>query len=720
LNLLTTISKNYKIFLINLAIFVFLGIIFTIFEKTWTIYISEIRIFSEPIQTESKNLLPYLYSYSSDEQNNQILIADIISRDLIEGFIKKYNYNFKIVSKEPKNLVIYDIVVNVPIEPKKIYRIKTNENGDIFIKSSLNGYVELQGLNLYDAYHNFLSNMKITTYSLDEIIGNKKQNNIMGIGESQLKIISVSLYSSEPFINEIAKKFKDFILEYNINKKMKKFKNSKDFISRQIENYLLELDNLNYKIRQIQMTNNLSLDDSKNPILNELFEIKKKQTSLVFEIQSLNDWLKNPYDENEIITSDPIIQKAITNLLIFKDTLNILLVKFGNSSYEYISVYNAYKKLREDLKQKITERIKNLQSQLNLLRKNELKLKSELSSTFETEKEAISLVSRKKAIEDIITILSQRMEEIKIQEAEIVPDFKILEFTEKPYIEIKGRNWLRNLIFSVIFSLFLSIVLIIIQNYTTDVIKNLGDLSKFGIIKAYTIPEISDENYLPLTILKNRDYKKIIEGHVYLESFRIVILENSLNNLKLFGITSSIQGEGKSYISLNLASTIAMMNKKVVLLDCDLRKGDITEITGNSKNLGLSDILSTNYENFVYHYLENLFVVPRGLTFIDPIAIFSNSKFDEFLKFLKDKFDVIILDLPPILRTAETKIVVDKLENIVFVLKMNYTPVDSLKESILRLQKEKIKVYILNGFDLSSNYGYRQKYYYKVRWKLLY
>ena len=91
MNLLTTITKNYKIFLINLAIFVFLGIIFTIFEKTWTIYISEIRIFSEPVQTESKNLLPYLYSYSSDEQNNQILIADIISRDLIEGFIKKYN-----------------------------------------------------------------------------------------------------------------------------------------------------------------------------------------------------------------------------------------------------------------------------------------------------------------------------------------------------------------------------------------------------------------------------------------------------------------------------------------------------------------------------------------------------------------------------------------------------------------------------------------------------
>lgn len=715
MDLITIISKNYRIFLINLFVFIFLGIVFTILEKTWITYISEIKIFSEPVQTESKNLLPYLYSYSSDEQNNQIIIADIISRDLIEGFIKKYNYNFKIISKQPKNLVIYDIIVSVPIEPQKIYKIKTNENGDIFIRSSIDGYVELQGLNLYDAYNYFLSNMKIATYSLDEIIGNKKQNNIMGIGESQLKIISVSLYSTEPFVNEIAKKFKDFLIEYNLNKKMKKYKNSKDFISKQIENYLSELDNLNYKIRQIQMMNNLSLDDSKNPILNELFEIKKKQTSLVFEIQSLNDWLKNPNDENEIITSDPIIQKAITNLLIFKDTLNILLVKFGNSSYEYISVYNAYKKLREDLKQKVIERIKNLQSQLNLLRKNELKLKNELSSTFETEKEAITLISRKKAIEDIITILSQRMEEIKIQEAEIVPDFKILEFTEKPYIEIKGRNWIRNLVFSIIFSLFFSVVLIIIKNYTSNVIKGPDDLSKFGINRAYIIPEISDQDYLPLNILKNKDYKKIIEGHIYLESFRIFILENSLNNLKLFGITSSIQGEGKSYISINLASTIAMMNKNVILLDCDLRKGDITEITGKSKNLGLSDILSSNFENLIYNYLENLFVVPRGLTFIDPIAIFSNNKFDEFLKFLKDKFDVIILDLPPVLRTAETKIITDKLENFIFVLRINLTPNENLKEALLRLPKEKIKAYVLNGFDLSTSYGYKQKYYYKSR-----
>jgi len=710
------IFKNYKIYIINLLVFVIIGIIFTFSEKTYKTYISEIKIFSEPVQTESKNILPYLYSYNSDEQNNQVIIADIISRDLIEGFIKKYNYNFRIVSKEPKNLEIYSINIKIPLEQNRIYKIKTNENGNIEISSNLNGFVEIIGTSYYQAYNDFLRNMGIQTYSIDEMLGMKKQSNIIGFSSSELKVISISLYSSEPFINELADRFKNYLLEYNLEKKMKKFKNSKEFISKQISSYLTELDNLNYKIRTLQLTNNFTLDDNKNPILNELFEINKKKTQLLLEIQSLNEWLNNSRDENEIITSDPFIQKAISNIISFKDTLNILLAKYGSSSIEYVMLYNSYKKLRDELENKIKERIKNLNSQLSLLKKNEIKLRNELSLTFETEKEAISLISRKKAIEDIITLLSQRMEEIKIQEAEIMPDFKIIGFTEKPYINIKGRNWFRNIIFSIIFSIFFSLSLIILREYSSNVIRNLDDLGlKLNINKAYIIPEISEKDYLPLNILKERNYAKILEGHLYLESFRMLVLEENLHNKCLFGITSSIQGEGKSFICLNLASAIAMMNKKVAIIDCDIRKGDLTKICGKIEYIGLSDIFENEYNNLIAEYLDNLYIIPKGLTFIDPVALFSNEKFDNLLKFLYEKFDVIILDLPPVLRVAETSIIINKIDFLIFLIRASYTPIDNIKSSISKIPKNKIKTYILNGFDISSNYGYKQKYYYRIK-----
>lgn len=710
------ILKNYKLFVINILVFLGISIILTLSEKTYKTYISEIKIFSEPVQTESKTLLPYLYTYSPEEQGTYSIIADIMSRDLIEGFIKKYNYNFKIISKEPKNMEIYSIVINKPLKEREIYKVKTNLSGDIQIKSNINGTVEILALNSYEAFENFSRILEIRTYTLDDIIQSRRQGNILNLAESKFKIISISLSSSEPFINEIARNFKNYLIEYNLNKKISRFKNSKEFISKQLENYLAELDNLNYKLRTMQTSNNIFLDD-KNPLSQELLDIKKKQASLLLEIQSLNDWLKNSKDENEIVTSDPFIQNAIKNLILFKDTLNLLLVKYGNNSNEYIALYNTYKKLKDELSQKINERIKNLQSQLNLLKKSEQKLRSEINSNFEMEKEAISILQRKKAIEDIITLLFQRMEEIKIQESEIIPDFKILEFTEKPYVKVKGRNWTRNILFGILFSLFLSIMLILISEYSSSSIKDLDDLGlKLNIFKAYIVPEIKDESYIPFNILKEKDYKKILEGHVYLESFRIVVLENDLyNNNNFFGVTSSIQGEGKSFISINLSSTIAMMNKKVVIVDCDIRKGDITKLTGKEE-LGLSDIFSLkNFEDIIYPYLENLYVVPKGLTFIDPIAIFSSKLFDEFLIFLKSKFDVVVLDLPPVLRVAETYLILERLNYLIFVIKLNYSPLGIIKDALLRIPKEKIKVYIANGLDLSSNYGYKQKYYYRLK-----
>ncbi len=681
-------------------------------EKTYKTFSSEIKIFSEPVQSESRNILPYLYTYNTDEQNNQVIIADIISRDLIEGFLRKYNYNFKIISKEPKKLEIEDIIINKELEPNKIYKVKTNSKGDIEIKSNINGIVEIKGIDYYEAFNNFLRSMSIQTYTLDEIIGNKRQNNLLT--ETSFKIISVSLYSSEPFVNELAKKFKDYLIEYNLEKKMRKFKNSKEFISKQIENYLAELDNLNYKIRALQMMNNFSIDVEKNPIISELFGIKKKQMELSIEIQSLNNWLSNSANENEIVTSDPFIQKAIRDIILFKDTLDILLVKYGNASSEYTLINNTYKKLKDDLKRKVIDRIRNLEAQLELLKRNELTLRKELGTSFEIEREAISLMSRKKAIEDIITILSQRMEEFKIQEAEIIPDFKILEFTEKPYVKIKGRNWIRNIIFGIIFSLFFSTLILIMKEYSSDVVKSLDDLAiKLNIEKAYVIPNINQLEYSPFNVLKRKDYKKIIEGHIYLESFRILVLEEGLYNKCVCGVISSIQGEGKSFIALNLASTIAMMNKNVIIVDCDIRKGDLTELLAKLKNKGISDIFSNNFENLVHPYLENLNIVPKGLTLIDPVAIFSNNKFDEFLEFLENKFDVIILDLPPVLRVAESALIIDKIESLIFIIRLNHTPIETLKSSLSRIPNKKIKAYVVNDFDISSTYEYKQKYYYR-------
>lgn len=709
------IFKNYKVFLVSFIVFLVVGIIFSFLERTYSIYTSEIKIFKESFYTESRNLLPYLYNQNVDEQNNFSIIADIISRDLIEGFIKKYNYNFKIISKEPKQLKIYDIRINKPLEVGKIYKVKTNTPGEIEITSDKDGFVNILAIEYYEAYNNFLRTMNIKMLEIGEIIGDKSQNNVLSVASTEPRVILITLSSYEPFINELGRKFKNYLIEYNLKKKIEKFGKGKEFISNQIENYLAELDILNYKIRTYQTNNNFLLDGKTNPMFEELIEIRKKKDQLTFEIQSLKEWLNNSIDENEIVTTDAFIIKSIGEIITLKDTLNLIRIKYGLNSPEYISVYSAYNKQKEHLSEKVRERIKNLETQVKLLEKMLKKIENEINFSLEIEREALSLVSRKKTIEDIITLLFQRMEEIKIQEAEIVPDIRILEFTEKPYISVKGRNWIRNILFSTLFSVFFSIAFIILKEYRTNAIKNAYDIAlKLDIKKIYLLPKVSDLGYLPFNVLKEQNYRKILEGHLYIESFRMLTLENELQNNTLFGITSSIQGEGKSFVSINLASTIAMMNKKVILLDCDVRKGDLTKLVIDTNNLGLSDLLHNDFENLIHKLFDNLYIISKGLNLIDPIAIFSSKRFEELLLYLKKEFDVVILDLPPVLRIAETRIIMDKADFVIFVMRADYTEIENVKSSLNSIPKEKLKAYILNSVDFSSSYGYRQKYYYRM------
>ncbi|MCX7948255.1 MAG: AAA family ATPase [candidate division WOR-3 bacterium] len=709
------IFKNYKVFLVSFIVFLVVGIIFSFLERTYSIYTSEIKIFKESFYTESRNLLPYLYNQNVDEQNNFSIIADIISRDLIEGFIKKYNYNFKIISKEPKQLKIYDIRINKPLEVGKIYKVKTNTPGEIEITSDKDGFVYILAIEYYEAYNNFLRTMNIKMLEIGEIIGDKSQNNVLSVASTEPRVILITLSSYEPFINELGRKFKNYLIEYNLKKKIEKFGKGKEFISNQIENYLAELDILNYKIRTYQTNNNFLLDGKTNPMFEELIEIRKKKDQLTFEIQSLKEWLNNSIDENEIVTTDAFIIKSIGEIITLKDTLNLIRIKYGLNSPEYISVYSAYNKQKEHLSEKVRERIKNLETQVKLLEKMLKKIENEINFSLEIEREALSLVSRKKTIEDIITLLFQRMEEIKIQEAEIVPDIRILEFTEKPYISVKGRNWIRNILFSTLFSVFFSIAFIILKEYRTNAIKNAYDIAlKLDIKKIYLLPKVSDLGYLPFNVLKEQNYRKILEGHLYIESFRMLTLENELQNNTLFGITSSIQGEGKSFVSINLASTIAMMNKKVILLDCDVRKGDLTKLVIDTNNLGLSDLLHNDFENLIHKLFDNLYIISKGLNLIDPIAIFSSKRFEELLLYLKKEFDVVILDLPPVLRIAETRIIMDKADFVIFVMRADYTEIENVKSSLNSIPKEKLKAYILNSVDFSSSYGYRQKYYYRM------
>jgi capsular exopolysaccharide synthesis family protein len=154
--------------------------------------------------------------------------------------------------------------------------------------------------------------------------------------------------------------------------------------------------------------------------------------------------------------------------------------------------------------------------------------------------------------------------------------------------------------------------------------------------------------------------------------------------LKTLLVTSTLPSEGKSFISANLAVSFAQAGKKVLLIDCDLRKGRQSKIFGVSSRRGLSNLLIHDvkeYDDYIFQSkVDNLFVMPRGIIPPNPSELLSSKKINVLFYMLKQHFDIIILDGAPALGLSDSVILSSIVDQVLLVTSANDTPKSELKD----------------------------------------
>ena len=184
-------------------------------------------------------------------------------------------------------------------------------------------------------------------------------------------------------------------------------------------------------------------------------------------------------------------------------------------------------------------------------------------------------------------------------------------------------------------------------------------------------------------------------------------------------ITSSIPGEGKSFISSNLAISFAQNNKKVLLMDCDLRKG-VVHKKFNMKNIGLSNLIAKNDLDNISSYInhtqvDNLDVMTRGIVPPNPSELLNSSIFEAVLKLLEPFYDVIILDGTPITNLPDSLVVSRFADKTLVVSTIGYTPVDLLENTKKSLDNVNADIagVIVNKVPVSRGGYYYSSYKYE-------
>ena len=185
---------------------------------------------------------------------------------------------------------------------------------------------------------------------------------------------------------------------------------------------------------------------------------------------------------------------------------------------------------------------------------------------------------------------------------------------------------------------------------------------------------------------------------------------------RVIGVTSSLRGEGKSTTSVNLAYTLASMNKTTLLIDADMRLSNVHKLLELNQSPGLSNLLVGVNDGsglIVPTKLHrNLMVMTAGDTPPNPTELLSSKRMALTLESLRSKFDYIIIDLPPVEAVADALIVSNLVNGMVIVVRENYVDKRTLDNCVsqLRFHNANILGFVLNCAEVDGKYYRRRDY----------
>lgn len=188
---------------------------------------------------------------------------------------------------------------------------------------------------------------------------------------------------------------------------------------------------------------------------------------------------------------------------------------------------------------------------------------------------------------------------------------------------------------------------------------------------------------------------------------------------KAFTISSDNPNEGKSTTALNVASSFSQLGNKILVIDADMRKPVLHKKAHIQNTKGLSSVLVgfCAKEEAIQEINPYLYILPAGPTPPNPGELLASNSFDELMTALKEEYDYIIIDTPPINIVSDAVVVAPRTDGIVLIVRDKTTYHDEFKRAVTSIEFANIKILgvVLNAVDINSGDKYKYKYRYKYR-----
>lgn len=388
--------------------------------------------------------------------------------------------------------------------------------------------------------------------------------------------------------------------------------------------------------------------------------------------------------------------------------------------------------------QEETERLQNfldllLYRNLEVAQSNLHILKKQLETIQATIQESEESVLQSSQIQAEYELLRMALDRTKSSYASLLTHIQKLEINENVNLETiqilqkaepaleAPRNWVLGILTGVFIGMLLGCGFIIVVDFFDDrIISSLDVEMSFEEPVLTQIPELRLENGLSdsASLLK-------AEGNPppFSEAFRnlrsSILFRQENQQLKTLIICSSLPGEGKSSIAANLAITLSQTGEKILLIDGDLRRGNLSRLFEMQDKPGLSEAMADlrHWRNFIYPTAyPNLILFPLGDHPDQPGEFFLKAELSTFMTQAQNEFDRIIFDSAPLLAATDSASLAPKLDAVIMIVRSGLTSIQKLRQSMHILEARQANVFglVINGIgEGTPGYGYyRYKNYY--------
>lgn len=480
-----------------------------------------------------------------------------------------------------------------------------------------------------------------------------------------------------------------------------------DFLNKQLsqtEEKLSELENYFENFTIENKTINLGANLSKTIVFLE--QLDSQQFSIQQKIKAYNTIYDNIIKESELNPFD---------IYIFPSDLKQELERLNTLYHEkelLLSSYNkktfAYQKKNQEitfLKERLTKHIESSRAQLYLnldeIKSNRRRFESEFKGLPSKQTEYSKTQRYYGLYEEFFLSLIKNKAEFELAQAGTVTDYRILSSASMPSAPISPNKIIYYGI-GIVAGLLLSIVFVLIRYLVHNKITSLEELERLSSAFVLgTIPNVSKEMKSDNRLVVINQLKSEIS-----EAFRAIRsnLEflNGHGGKPIIAVTSTISGEGKTFVAANLGGILSLLNKRVVIIDLDMRKPRFHEVfEGTDPSKGLSTILIKKHkvEDCIHKTnMEKLDYIPAGPIPPNPSELILGGQFEELMSYLKNKYDTIIIDTPPIGLVTDG-IHALKIASIpIYVVRADYS-----KKVFLQNINRLVKVHKLNNLSLILN-----------------